>query len=82
MFVTLISLNLMTLFSPKTIEEPKISAKPEPCRITCTVTVYDTEGNSVSFTATAGGIFTSCETAGQRACDKAGEAAAAQLNFN
>lgn len=41
------------------------------CRICCTVSVADPTGGLLGFTACSGGIFTSCETAGDKACGKA-----------
>jgi hypothetical protein len=47
--------------------------KDEACRVCCTVSVPDGYGNLVGSTACAGSIFTSCETAGENACKKAGK---------
>ena len=44
------------------------------CRVTCTVEV-EVMGVIVTKSATRGGLFVSCETAGERACSDAREAA-------
>lgn len=41
---------------------------PADCRITCTIYVPNGFGGMIGFSATAGNIFTSCETARERAC--------------
>lgn len=40
------------------------------CRVTCTINIPDGLGGSIGISASAGGIFTDCETAGERACRK------------
>lgn len=72
MFLTLISLNLMTLLSPTTIEQQKTSTELKVCRMSCSVTWYDeAEETYITFSASAGGIFTSCDNALEKACDRA-----------
>lgn len=51
--------------------------EPSICRITCSISAKDEDGTVRTYTATAGSIFTSCETAGERACNKAKEAMSA-----
>ncbi|WP_192821919.1 hypothetical protein [Rufibacter sp. LB8] len=41
------------------------------CRVTCTINVPDGFGGSYGFSGTAGNIFTSCETAMEKACKEA-----------
>ena len=47
----------------------------EDCRICCTISIPNGLGGVVGITACSGNIFTSCETAGQDACEKAGKKA-------
>ncbi len=81
----MLKLNIITIFSIFMLnvglknmsnEEKKSS---EVCRITCTIQVSDGFGGTIGITATAGNIFTSCETAGARACRKASRKANAIL---
>ncbi len=44
--------------------------KSDLCRISCTITIT-TAYYTLSVTESAGGLFVSCETAGERACDRA-----------
>ncbi len=41
------------------------------CRVCCSITAYDQNGNAKTFTACAGSFLTSCETAGTNACNRA-----------
>lgn len=56
--------------SSKYVITKKTPQKPL-CRICCTVSVADPFGGMVGITACAGWLLTSCETAGERACEKA-----------
>ena len=81
MFLPLISLSLITLLNPTTVDQSTMSANSDLCRITCTITVVDEQsGNAIAFSATAGGIFTSCENAMEKACERAREAADAAFD--
>lgn len=51
------------------------------CRVSCTFTTTTADGRTFSYTATAGGLFTSCETAGEKACEKARLAAVMDFFF-
>ncbi len=65
----------------KTQGSEKAESNKNVCRITCSVSTKDEDGNVVTYTATAGSIFTSCETAGEKACTKAREAMAAAFGI-
>lgn len=71
---------LIMLFSSISIASGKMEKKmnrnnlplsEDFCRICCTISTADSNGGLVGFTACAGGIFTSCETATEKACMKA-----------
>lgn len=48
--------------------------KSDLCRVSCTITI--TSGYyTITVTESAGGLFVSCETAGERACEKASNTA-------
>lgn len=80
MFLPLISLSLITLFNPTTVDQSKLSANPDLVRVTCTITVVDPNtGNAIAVSASAGGIFTSAEKAAEKACERANEAAEALM---
>jgi len=51
--------------------EEKIPNEEVPCRITCELTIRTRSGKLVTSSATAGGIFTSCTRAREKACAKA-----------
>lgn len=48
-----------------------LNKKNPVCRVSCTFTVVTHDGQSLSYTATAGWFLMGCETAGERACEKA-----------
>lgn len=50
----------------------KMKVPTDYCRVCCTVSISDGLGGIIGITACSGNIFTSCETAGQNACAKAG----------
>ncbi len=65
------------LISLKKLNNSSDSKSPA-CRVCCTFTVTSSDGeHSISREACAGGLFTSCETAGNTACTRARLAAAA-----
>lgn len=51
--------------------EEKIPDDEVFCRITCAIMAWNQDGHLVYATATAGGIFTSCTKAREKACAKA-----------
>jgi len=53
-------------FTPSSYSAPVSEIASDACRVSCTISV-----GGVGVTATAGGIFTSCERAGDKACAKA-----------
>ena len=54
-------------------------AKKHYCRICCTVTMTNSDGESADATRCAGWLLTSCETAAEKACDKAYDAVSALI---
>jgi hypothetical protein len=49
------------------------------CTVTCTIYSRDSDGNIIARTATAGSIFRNCQTAGEKACEKARQSIAASF---
>lgn len=72
----------MTIFSPVNTQLNASATISRPCSVTCTATVYASNGNSFSFTVKKGGIFTSCENAAIKACDSARELAEHYAEYN
>ncbi len=64
----------------KVISSKKAKVNKNICRITCTITGEGEFGNEHEVTVTAGSIFTSCETAGERACQRAYDALTRYMN--
>lgn len=58
----------------------KSKLKKPLCRICCSVTVFNGTGMGSTVTVCAGWLLTSCETAAERACDRAEAAADEILN--
>jgi hypothetical protein len=67
--------------SSSPINEEKSNKIPEnfKCHVCCTVTVWNADGESSQVTACAGWLLTSCETAAERACNRAAAAVDAVL---
>lgn len=53
------------------MKKTNLTKKTKTCRVTCTITGTDMNGNIYEVTVTAGSIFRSCETAGELACARA-----------
>ena len=54
-----------------TVTDTKTNSTEEIfCSVTCTISVPDGFGGSIGFSATAGNLFTDCQTARERACRK------------
>lgn len=58
----------------------KQNANKNICRVTCTVSGTDANGNYHEVTVTAGSIFRSCATAGEIACASAYNALTQHMN--
>lgn len=71
----LLGVILLLSFSPSEISKNKKTDSEDYCRMTCTIFVEDGFGGFIGISATAGGIFTSCETALSNACKKVAQTA-------
>lgn len=57
--------------STSKLESSSAATTNTVCHICCTISVPDGFGGLIGVMACAGWLFTSCETAGERACEKA-----------
>lgn len=64
-------ITLMSVQSNEVLIKERLPNDEVPCRITCTITMPNREGRTVTASATAGGIFTSCTRAREKACSEA-----------
>ncbi|HKK77409.1 MAG TPA: hypothetical protein VJ953_20185 [Saprospiraceae bacterium] len=64
-------ISFMSIQSSEVLMEEMVPNDEVPCRITCTITMPNREGRIVTASATAGGIFTSCTKAREKACAEA-----------
>ena len=64
-------ISFMAFQSSEVLMEEKVPIDETPCRISCTISMPDRYGRIVTSSATAGGIFTSCTSAREKACAKA-----------
>lgn len=70
-FIFIGIISIMSFQSSEVLIEEKISSEEVPCRISCELTIRDRDGILVTSSASAGGIFTSCTKAREKACAKA-----------
>lgn len=76
---SLVLANILSLLIMGSDKNTKTEKDVPKCRVTCTILVSDGFGGMTGFSATAGGPFTSCETARTKACAKASRNALAAI---